>query len=332
MASVNIRKAKKTDAKKIRELMHQQAGEQNTALPPDLSCEAVAENGWGSAAVFVAFVAESVGAKGGELEGYILAHSAYSTWHGRAMFIKEIYVVPSVRHSGVAVRLCRELLQATLSLGCKRCDVRVDKANKAAVGLFEKLGAQNLTEAEDWHLFLMDSKVITEMKTKCEGQGSPQVRPAGPDDMANVMALIQELADYEKMPDGPKINAHKLVTDSSPLDAFFECFVAESDGALVGYTILYHTFSCQGRGVYMEDLYVKPTHRGQGLGTTLMAQVAQCGLTQGASHLEFCVLSWNTPSIAFYQQKGAIDVTVGGGVQVYRFVDSAMRECVQQEL
>lgn len=65
-----------------------------------------------------------------------------------------------------------------------------------------------------------------------------------------------------------------LVTDSS-LGTFFECFVAESDGALVGYALPYHTFSCQGRGIYMEDLYVKPAHRGQGLGTALMAQVAQ---------------------------------------------------------
>lgn len=213
-------------------------------------------------------------------------------------------------------------------MGCTRCDVRLNKEDMATKGLFEKLGAKNLTEAEDWDLFFMDSKAMTEMKTSCKGQAASQVRQAVSEDMTSVMAMIQELADYEKMSDGPKINAHTLVTDSS-LGTFFECFVAESDGELVGYALPYHTFSCQGRGIYMEDLYVKPAHRGQGLGTALMAQVAQCGLTSRASHLEFSVLSWNTPSISFYQAKGAINITADRGIQLYRFVDSVMRKCVQ---
>ncbi|KAK8398476.1 hypothetical protein O3P69_003968 [Scylla paramamosain] len=328
MAGINIREARKTDAKKIFELMQQQATEQNTVLPSHLTHEAVAEGGWGPAAVFMTFVAERKETKEGELVGYILAHRAYSTWEGRAMYIKEIYVVPASRHSGVATNLCKEMLQAAVSMGCNRCDVRVNKANKAAKDLFEKLGAKNLTEAEDWHLFFMDSKAMTEMKARCKGQGPSQVRQAVPEDMAGVMAMIQELADYEKMSDGPKINAHTLVTDSSP-DTFFECFVAESDGTLVGYALPYHTFSCQGRGIYMEDLYVKPAHRGQGLGTALMARVAQRGLTLGADHLEFSVLSWNTPSTAFYQARGAINITADRGAQLYRFVDSVMRKCVQ---
>ncbi|MPC52714.1 Diamine acetyltransferase 2 [Portunus trituberculatus] len=276
----------------------------------------------------MAFVAESKETKEGELVGYILAHRAYSTWEGRAMYIKEIFVVPASRHSGVATYLCKEMLQVAVSMGCSRCDVRVDKANKAAKGLFEKLGAKNLTEAEDWHLFLMDSKAMTEMKARCKSKRPSQVRQAIPEDMASVMAMIQELADYEKMSDGPKINAHTLVTDSSP-DTFFECFVAEKDGTLVGYVLPYHTFSCQGYGIYMEDLYVKPDHRSQGLGTALMAQVAQHGLTLEANHLEFSVLSWNTPSIAFYQVMGATNITTDRGVQLYRFIDSVMRKYVQ---
>ena len=62
--------------------------------------------------------------------------------------------------------------------------------------------------------------------------------------------------------------------------------MAENDGTLVGYVLPYHTFSCQGRGIYMEDLYVKPTHRDQGLGTALMAQVAQVSVTYSAHMLK----------------------------------------------
>ena len=69
------------------------------------------EGGWGQTAVFLAFVAESIGATEGELQGYILAHRSYSTWEGRSMYIKDIYVVPAARRSGVATGLCKGLLQ-----------------------------------------------------------------------------------------------------------------------------------------------------------------------------------------------------------------------------
>ncbi|MPC44514.1 uncharacterized protein LOC123516901 [Portunus trituberculatus] len=326
MARVNIREAKEADAKKIFELMQQQATEQNTFLPSHFTHEVLADGTWGPTAVVMAFVAESKASQVGELDGYILAHRAYAPWFGRALYIKDLYVVPAARRSGVATHLCRELMRAAVSMGCNQCDLRLHKENWAAMDLFEKLGAENVTVSEDWHIFNLDFKLM-EMKSKYGGRGRLQIRLAVPEDMAGVMTMIQELADYENMSDAPQINAHTLVTDSPPQGTFFECFVAESDGALVGYAMFYPTFSHRGFGMCLEDFYVKPAHRGQGLGTAFMAQIAQHGVKLGGSHFEFVVLSWNTPTIAFYKNKGATDLTVDKGVQLYRFDDTAMRKC-----
>lgn len=75
---------------------------------------AFVENAWGSTAVVFALVAEKEGAKDGELTGYILAHRTYSTWEGRTMCVKEIFVIPSARWSGVAMQLCRRLIQVCI--------------------------------------------------------------------------------------------------------------------------------------------------------------------------------------------------------------------------
>lgn len=69
------------------------------------------ESVWSLAVVFLAFVAEQEGATEGELKGYVLAHNTYSTWEGRSMFIKEVFVIPAARRSGVAMQLCKGLIQ-----------------------------------------------------------------------------------------------------------------------------------------------------------------------------------------------------------------------------
>ena len=89
----------------------------------------------------------------------------------------------------------------------------------------------------------------------------------------------KELADYEKMPDGPKIDASVLEEDGFGAQPFYQCFVAESPDLpdqLVGYVLYFYTYSTwEGRSVYMEDLYVTPACRGHGLGTRLWQSVVK---------------------------------------------------------
>jgi len=153
------------------------------------------------------------------------------------------------------------------------------------------------------------------------------IREAVVDDCLSLKNLIQELADYEKMSSGPKLDVDALQLDGFGPRSFYRCAVAETRGegrSLVGYALFFPKYNAQRgeRGVYMEDLYVSPTHRGKGLGTKLWAAVNKWGLEHGATSCGFCVLDWNAPSIAFYHSKGAADRSLARGAQMCRlYVD-----------
>ena len=140
-------------------------------------------------------------------------------------------------------------------------------------------------------------------------KSSPQLslRPAQSDDVPEIHALLLELADYERL--GHTVEA----TEDSLHEALFgarpaaEAIVAEIEGRLVGYALYFTTYSTfVGRsGLYLEDLYVRPAVRGQGIGKQLLARVADAAVRRNCGRLEWAVLDWNQPSIEFYRRLGA---------------------------
>ncbi|NUP68649.1 MAG: GNAT family N-acetyltransferase [Nonomuraea sp.] len=134
------------------------------------------------------------------------------------------------------------------------------------------------------------------------------IRPATPDDVPAIVTMIRELASYEKA-------EHEVrVTEEMLRDSLFgerpAAFVhmAEQDGEAVGFTLWFLTYSTwRGvHGIYMEDLYVRPERRGGGHGRALMAELARICAERGYQRLEWAVLDWNEPSIAFYDKLGAV--------------------------
>ncbi|MFI6927077.1 GNAT family N-acetyltransferase [Nonomuraea spiralis] len=134
------------------------------------------------------------------------------------------------------------------------------------------------------------------------------IRPATPDDVPAIVSMIRELAAYENA-------AHEVrVTEEMLRDSLFGerpaafAHMAEQDGAAVGFTVWFLTYSTwRGvHGIYMEDLYVRPAHRGGGHGRALMAELARICAERGYQRLEWSVLDWNEPSIAFYDKLGAV--------------------------
>lgn len=135
------------------------------------------------------------------------------------------------------------------------------------------------------------------------------VRPCTPADVATIIALMRGLADYENL-------AHLFTgTEAMLHDALFgphpaaECLVAESEGqGVVGYALFFHNYSTfLGRkGLYLEDLYVHPDQRGQGLGKALLATLAAVAVDRGCARFEWSVLDWNQPAIDFYEAMGAV--------------------------
>jgi GNAT superfamily N-acetyltransferase len=133
-------------------------------------------------------------------------------------------------------------------------------------------------------------------------------RFATPADTALILALVRELADYEKL-------AHEVVaTEESLRDALFgarpaaEALLVEVEGECAGFALFFHNFSTflGRRGLYLEDLFVRPRYRGQGLGKALMVRLARIALERGCGRFEWWVLDWNAPSIAFYRSLGAV--------------------------
>ncbi|XP_076867351.1 diamine acetyltransferase 2b isoform X2 [Brachyhypopomus gauderio] len=165
------------------------------------------------------------------------------------------------------------------------------------------------------------------------------VRVARPEDCKDIERMIMELAVYEKMPDQVKISHKELVKDGFGPNPFYHCLVAEvpeehrsKEGhTTVGYALYFYTYSTwKGRCVYMEDLYVMPEFRGQGIGKTLMASVAKVATEQQCARLQLAVLDWNKPSLDFYISKGAQDLTDNEGWHFVRFDGAALDKLSQE--
>jgi GNAT superfamily N-acetyltransferase len=134
------------------------------------------------------------------------------------------------------------------------------------------------------------------------------VRTATPDDVGPITDLMRGLAEYEKL-------MHLFIaTDELLHDALFgphpaaECLAADVDGAVIGYALFFHNYSTfLGRkGLYLEDLYVHPDHRGKGLGKAMLTRLAALAVERGCARFEWSVLDWNQPAIDFYEAMGAV--------------------------
>lgn len=132
-------------------------------------------------------------------------------------------------------------------------------------------------------------------------------RPAIETDVSVLLQLIRELAEYEKL-------THEVVATEATLSRtlFGEGRIAEAmiccvNDEPVGMAIFFHNYSTflAKPGLYLEDLYVQPEHRGCGLGKALIAAVARLAVERGCGRYEWTVLDWNTPAIEFYQSLGA---------------------------
>ncbi|PWW23059.1 L-amino acid N-acyltransferase YncA [Geodermatophilus normandii] len=150
------------------------------------------------------------------------------------------------------------------------------------------------------------------------------VRPIRPDDVPAVVGLVRELAEYEQAAHEVRLTGEQLAAalfGDSP--ALFGHVALGSDGAVVGTALWFLTFSTwRGtHGIHLEDLYVQPEHRGSGLGRELLRTLAATCVERGYARLEWSVLDWNEPSIAFYRAAGAVPVD---GWTVFRLTDEAL--------
>ncbi|WP_456599544.1 N-acetyltransferase family protein [Blastococcus sp. SYSU DS0616] len=149
------------------------------------------------------------------------------------------------------------------------------------------------------------------------------VRPIRPDDVPAVVGLVRELADYERALSEVRLTEEQLTDCLFGASPALFGHVAERDGQVVGMALWFLNFSTwRGtHGIYLEDLYVQPRHRGTGLGKELLRTLAAVCVERGYSRLEWSVLDWNTPSIEFYRAAGAVPMDEW---TVFRLTDDAL--------
>ena len=133
------------------------------------------------------------------------------------------------------------------------------------------------------------------------------IRPARPDDVDILVAMVHELADYEREPESCTVTSeqlHAAMFGEAP--AVFG-HVAELDGDVVGMAVWFLTFSTWegAHGIWLEDFYVREAARGSGAGVALMRELARICRERGYARMDWSVLDWNEPSIGFYRALGA---------------------------
>lgn len=136
------------------------------------------------------------------------------------------------------------------------------------------------------------------------------VRPAGPADASLIHSFIRDLAEYEKLLHEVEASEADIARDLFGDNPRAFCDIAEAEGSPVGFALWFYNYSTfRGRhGIYLEDLFVRPEARGLGAGKALLRRLAQRCVAEGLGRLEWAVLDWNAPSIAFYDSLGALSM------------------------
>ena len=148
------------------------------------------------------------------------------------------------------------------------------------------------------------------------------LRPATPADAETVCALILELADYEKLRHEARTTPHAIraALDPPPGAPRLDVLLAYPDDGdeAAGFALFFPVYSTfrAGWGLYLEDLYVRPEHRGTGMGLALLRAVAREAVARGAARLDWVVLDWNTPAVAFYERLGAAPMDEWTGMRL----------------
>jgi GNAT superfamily N-acetyltransferase len=155
------------------------------------------------------------------------------------------------------------------------------------------------------------------------------IRPAAAHEMPLVLAFIRELAVYEHL-------EHEVVATPADLAAalfgprpYAEVVFACLDATPVGFALFFHNFSTfiGQPGIYLEDLFVRPEARGRGVGKRLLAWLARTALERGCARLDWAVLDWNEPSIAFYESLGAV---AQDEWTTFRLTDAALQRLARE--
>lgn len=157
------------------------------------------------------------------------------------------------------------------------------------------------------------------------------IRPATVTDLPVIARLIRGLAEYEHLTAEVTLDEDRLRDHLFGPRPYAEVLLAEEEGQVIGFALFFHNYSTfLGQpGIYLEDLFVLPEHRGKGHGKALLVSVARLAVERGCGRFEWAVLDWNEPAIRFYRSLGAVAMSEWS---IYRLTGPALQAAARMEI
>ncbi|XP_011050425.1 PREDICTED: uncharacterized protein LOC105143672 [Acromyrmex echinatior] len=329
MSEIIVRRARREDCKAVQKLSKELMKYEKLSDKPEMDDETFERDGFDGQPLYFCNVATC----DEKIIGYAISHYNYASWCGKGMLLQDLYVSPDFRGKHVGSKLLKAVAKDAIENDCRKLDFLVLEWNSAQE-FYKRHGAIDLSTKEPWHRYRILKNNLKKLASDCEYlclylfliMSEIIIRKARREDCEAIRMFIQELADYEKMPDGPKIDYKTLERDGFDGQPLYLCNVATSDEKVIGYTLSYYTYSTWcGKSMYLEDIYVTPDFRRKHVGKKLLKAVAKEAIENDCHKLDFVVLKWN-PAQEFYKMYRASDLTSKEQWHCYRFVEEDLKK------
>lgn len=261
------------------------------------SVEALQEHLFGTKPYIEAIIAEY----GGQKVGFALYFHNYSTFLAKpGIYLEDLFVLPEYRRMGIGKAILSYLAQLAISRNCGRFEWSVLDWNQNAIALYQNMGASIL---EQTRICRLSEQFLSQLAAT----PSLKIRPATPSDTPALFHLLQGKAQFDKKLDTLTGTPEALQAHLFSKPSYIEAILAESESKVVGFATFFHNYSTflTKPGLYIDDLFILPQHRRQGLGKAMFSYLAQTAIKRDCGRLEWLVAVWNENAIAFYQHLGA---------------------------
>lgn len=281
---------------------------------------------------------------------YVLHYDSYSTWQSRVLYVSDIWIKSNLsdEHKFEILKIIKEKLFFTArEYNSQRINLNLKYSmeNKTLCDslVSKEIGAINLTKNEDWLIFelgenemmefIQNAKPLEETDSQFKILKVADIKKYGP----HIRNLIRDLAIYEKMEDQFQLDLNNFLNDYEYQEfhsfdnkkissRFYEAMVIlnrnEIGEEVIGFAIYYKNYEVnRGRGMYLEDLFIREKYRGRGLGTALWCRVIEDSLKNfQTKFMQWSVLGWNKSAICFYLKYKSRNLTEIDHLNLYRFV------------
>jgi diamine N-acetyltransferase len=279
---------------------------------------------------------------------FVLYYDSYSTWQSRVLYVSEIWLESSLSNEikfEILKLISEKLFTAARANNSQRINLnlRHSDENKILCDSLIRLGAIHLTKSEDWLIFELGEEEMKQFIENVKSRESVDsqfkivkvndIRKYGP----QIRNLIRDLAIFEKMEDQFQLDINNFLNDYEHQEhlsfsnqkfssRFYEAIVVlksnDIEEVVVGFAIYYKNYELKrGRGMYLEDLFIKEEYRGRGLGTALWSRVIEDSLRNfDTKFMQWSVLGWNKSAINFYLKYKSKNLTEIDNLNLYRYV------------